>query len=317
MQISDNYGNHILYSLELPIKFARQDRLPLQFRLPHCNSKFDNVKIDVFSPLYCRLKLVRSMALIVRKYGGSSVTRSDQIISIADQAKKTLERGDKLVLVVSARQGRTDHLIEMAKMVSNEPSKSAMDRLISIGEDVSCAWLAIALEALGIPCETMSGKQAGIITDANFGNANIIEIHSQEISRVLSENKIPIVAGFQGVTKEGELTTLGRGGSDVTAVAIASALSADICEICGDVDGVYTADPKAVQGASRLEQIDYKTMLEWSLSGARVFDHKAVKYAQKHQVPVRVMHADRRNKGTLISPKVAFIKIKNQESASN
>ena len=257
------------------------------------------------------------MALIVRKYGGSSVTRSDQIISIANQAKKTSERGDKLVLVVSARQGRTDHLIEMAKMVSNEPSKSAMDRLISIGEDVSCAWLAIALEALEIPCETMSGKEAGIITDANFGNANITEIHSQEISRVLGENKIPIVAGFQGITKDGELTTLGRGGSDVTAVAIASALSADICEICGDVDGVYTADPKAVKGASRLEQIDYKTMLEWSLSGARVFDHKAVKYAQKHQVPVRVMHADRRNKGTLISPKVAFIKIKNQGSASN
>ena len=148
-----------------------------------------------------------------------------------------------------------------------------MDRLISIGEDVSCAWLAIALEALGIPCEKMSGIQAGIITDANFGNANIIEIHSQEISRVLGENKIPIVAGFQGVTRNGELTTLGRGGSDVTAVAIASELSADICEICGDVDGVYTADPKEVQGASRLEQIDYKTMLEWSL-GARVFDHR-------------------------------------------
>ena len=257
------------------------------------------------------------MALIVSKYGGSSVTRSDQIILIAKEAKKTLSRGDKLVLVVSARQGRTDHLIEMAKMVSTNPSKKAVDRLISIGEDVSCAWLAIALEAEGIPTETMTGAQAGIITDDNFGNADIIKVNSKEVRRVLGENKTPIIAGFQGITENSDPTTLGRGGSDVSAVAIAAAINADICEICGDVDGVYTADPKAVKGASRLEQIDYQTMLEWSLSGARVFHHKAVVYAKKHQVPVRVMHSDRRNKGTLISPSVAVVKLNYQQNASN
>lgn len=257
------------------------------------------------------------MALIVRKYGGSSVTRSDQIISIARDAKNTIAKGDRLVLVVSARQGRTDHLIEMAKMVSVKPSKKSIDRLISTGEDVSCAWLAIALEAEGIPTETMTGAQAGIITDDNFGDADIIQVNAKEVRRVLGENKIPIIAGFQGITKDSDPTTLGRGGSDVSAVAIAAAINADICEICGDVDGVYTADPKAVQGASRLDQIDYQTMHEWSLSGARVFHHKAVLYAKKHQVPVRVMHADRRNKGTLISPSVAFVKINDEETASN
>lgn len=240
------------------------------------------------------------MALIIQKFGGSSVSTTENIQRVASKILQTRAAGHEVVVVVSAMGGETDRLINLTKLIQNDPDPREYAVLLATGEQVSIALLAMALLAQGCPARSVTGPQAHIYTDAQHKKARILNVDCQELRRILSAGQVPVVAGFQGISAEGDLTTLGRGGSDVTAVALAAALQADECQIYTDVEGVYTADPKIVPKAQCLAEITFPEMLEFSGLGAKVLQQRAVEFAGKHQVPLRVLSTFSDGLGTLI-----------------
>jgi aspartate kinase len=243
-----------------------------------------------------------AMGLIVQKYGGSSVADSGKIQGVARRVVETAAGGHGVVVVVSAMGKTTDGLIRLAHEITPTPDERELDMLLATGEQVSIALLAMAIGALGHKARSFTGEQAGIRTDAAHTRARILEIDGDKVRRALDEGHVAIVAGFQGVTAEdGDITTLGRGGSDLTAVALAAALHADVCEIYTDVDGVYTADPNIVPEARKLDRISYDEMLEMASLGAKVLQTRSVEFAKKYGVPVHVRSTFRTEPGTLVT----------------
>lgn len=241
------------------------------------------------------------MALIVQKYGGTSVGTVERIKAVAEKVKGFRERGDDVVVVVSAMSGETNRLIGLAKDIQNQPNPREMDVLVSTGEQVTIALLCMALEELGCPAKSYTGNQVKILTDNSHTKARIQEIDDANMRSDLSEGKVVVVAGFQGVDQGGNITTLGRGGSDTTGVALAAALKADECQIYTDVDGVYTTDPRVVDSARRMEKITFEEMLEMASLGSKVLQIRAVEFAGKYKVPLRVLHSFQDGPGTLIT----------------
>ncbi|MDR3346465.1 MAG: aspartate kinase [Campylobacteraceae bacterium] len=239
--------------------------------------------------------------LIVQKYGGTSVGTLERIKAVAERVIESKKEGNDLVVVVSAMSGETNKLIEQAEFFSKTPSQAEMDMLLSAGERVTSALVAIALNELGYPSVALSGRQAGIITDSFHTKAHIDHIDTIYMQNLLKEGKIIVVAGFQGTTKEGKVTTLGRGGSDLSAVAIAGALKADLCEIFTDVDGVYTTDPRIEPKAKKLDKISYDEMLELASLGAKVLQNRSVELAKKLEVTLTTRNSFNKNEGTLIT----------------
>ncbi len=240
------------------------------------------------------------MALIVKKFGGTSLGSTERIKRVARLVADSRRGGDRLVVVVSAMQGETDRLYRLAQNASSRPDSREMDMLISSGERVSIALLAMALQDLDCPAQSFTGRQVGIITDEAFTQARIREIRCERIWKALNEGKVAVVAGFQGITLTQDVTTLGRGGSDLTAVALAAALKADVCEVYTDVDGVYTADPNIVPEARKLKQISYEEMLEMASLGAQILQTRSVEYAANHKVPLHVRSAFGEDSGTMV-----------------
>lgn len=240
------------------------------------------------------------MALIVQKYGGSSVADIDRIRNVANRVAEYRRRGDQVVVVVSAMKGVTDNLIGMAKSFMTVPSEREMDVLLSTGEQTTIALLAIALQSMDIPAASLTGAQAGIVTDGVHSKAKILNITPEKIHELLNSGNVTIVAGFQGQTSKGHITTLGRGGSDLTAIALAAALEADLCQIFTDVDGVYTCDPRVVQSAKKLEDISYDEMLELASLGAKVMQSRSVEFAKKFSVVFEVRSSLNDNPGTIV-----------------
>ncbi|WAM34490.1 aspartate kinase [Caldicellulosiruptor morganii] len=240
------------------------------------------------------------MGIVVQKYGGTSVADKERIFRAARRAIAEYEKGNKVVVVVSAQGDTTDELIEKAKEINENPSKREMDMLLSTGEQISIALMAMAIEKLGYPVISLTGWQAGIKTDSNYSNARIKEIDTERLQRELDKRNIVVVAGFQGINKYDDITTLGRGGSDTTAVALAAALKADKCEIYTDVDGVYTADPRIVPNASKLKEISYDEMLELATLGAKVLHNRSVELAKKYNIPIVVRSSFNDNEGTVV-----------------
>ncbi len=240
--------------------------------------------------------------LIVQKYGGTSVANVERIKAVADRVVRTAREGNEVVVVVSAMAGETDKLIGLAHQLSSSPSEREMDLLLSSGERVTSALTAIAIESLGHKAMAFTGRQMGIITDTVHTKARIERITGERARKVIEEGFIVVVAGFQGITEgEDAVTTLGRGGSDLSAVAIASALNADLCEIYTDVDGVYTTDPNIVPEARKLEKISYEEMLELASLGAKVLQTRSVEFAMKYEVPVVVRSSFNDHPGTLVT----------------
>jgi aspartate kinase len=240
------------------------------------------------------------MSLIVQKYGGTSVAGAERIRSVADRIARRVEAGDRLVVVVSAMGDTTDELLALAGQMTDRPEEREMDLLLSTGEIVSCTLLAMALKHIGRPAVALSGPQAGIGTDKRYGRARILKVDPHRIERELAQGNVVIVAGFQGMTEELDITTLGRGGSDTTAVALAAALKAERCEIYTDVDGIYTADPRIVPEASKLDAISYEEMLELASYGAQVMHPRAVELGHVYNVPILVASSFKDAPGTLI-----------------
>jgi aspartate kinase len=240
------------------------------------------------------------MALIVQKYGGTSVGNTDRIKNVAARVAKYYARGDQIVVVVSAMSGVTDGLIKLAKDIAPLPSEREMDMLLATGEQQTIALTAIALHAVNIPAVSMTGAQAGIITDVVHTKAKIHNITPKRVHELLDAGNVVIVAGFQGETKDGQITTLGRGGSDLTAIALAAALKADLCQIYTDVDGVYTADPRLVPNANKLSEISYDEMLELASLGAKVMQSRSVEFAKKFGVVFEVRSSLNENPGTIV-----------------
>jgi aspartate kinase len=240
------------------------------------------------------------MALIVQKYGGTSVGSTDRIKNVVARVARHRAQGDQVVVVVSAMKGVTDNLIKMAGELTPLPSEREMDVLLSTGEQTTIALTAMALHALDIPAASLTGAQAGIVTDGVHTKAKIRNISPKEVHRLLDAGQVVIVAGFQGQTSEGLITTLGRGGSDLTAIALASALKADLCQIYTDVDGVYTADPRIIPGAKKLQEISYDEMLELAGLGAKVMQSRSVEFAKKFGVIFEVRSSLNDNPGTLV-----------------
>ena len=240
------------------------------------------------------------MALIVQKYGGTSVGNVDRIKNVAAKIKSFWDRGDKVVVVVSARSGVTNELIARAKSICPNPSEREMDMMLATGEQETIALTAMALHAIGVPAVSRTGAQAGIITDTSHSRAQIAKLTGGDILDRLDEGKVVIVAGFQGLSSENEITTLGRGGSDLTAIALAAAIKADICQIYTDVDGVYTADPRIVLPARKLERICYEEMLELASSGSKVMQSRSVEFAQKYGVTFEVRSSFNNQPGTIV-----------------
>ncbi len=242
------------------------------------------------------------MGLVVQKYGGSSVADAERIKRVAERIVSARRRGDDVVTVVSAMGDTTDELLDLAKQVTPLPSGRELDMLLTAGERISMALLAMAIETLGCEARSFTGSQAGVITTGRHGKARIIDVTPGRIRSALDEGAIAIVAGFQGVSQDTkDITTLGRGGSDTTAVALAAALSADVCEIYTDVDGVYSADPRIVPRARRLDRITYEEMLEMAACGARVLMLRCVEYARRYGIPVHVRSSYAYQPGTIIS----------------
>ncbi len=240
--------------------------------------------------------------LIVQKYGGTSVGNPERIRNVAKRVCRTREEGHDVVVVVSAMSGETDKLINLASQVSDNPDPREMDMLVSTGERVTIALLAMAIQALGYKAQSFTGRQAGIISDSVHTKARIEKITCERVTNALKEGKIAVVAGFQGITEQSDdVTTLGRGGSDLTAVAVAAALKADFCDIYTDVDGVYTTDPNMVPQARKLDKISYDEMLELASLGAKVLQTRSVEFAKKYTVPVRVLSSFNDNPGTLVT----------------
>jgi aspartate kinase len=241
------------------------------------------------------------MGLIVQKYGGSSVADAQKIRGVARRVIKTAKAGHGVVVVVSAMGKTTDGLIRLAQKVTATPPEREMDMLLATGEQVSIALLAMAIDAAGHKARSFTGEQAGIRTDAAHTRARIVGIDGDKVRRAVDDGHVAIVAGFQGVTEEDDITTLGRGGSDLTAVALAAALHADVCEIYTDVEGVFTADPNIVPEAKKLDRISYDEMLEMASLGAKVLQARSVEFAKKYGVPVHVRSTFKRNPGTLVT----------------
>jgi aspartate kinase len=242
------------------------------------------------------------VALVVQKYGGSSVADADGIKRVAQRIVVTRKAGHAVVVVVSAMGDSTDELHDLARQVSPLPPARELDMLLTSGERISMALLAMAIANLGLSARSFTGSQAGVITDDVHGKARIIDVTPGRISGALADGAIPIVAGFQGVSANGkDITTLGRGGSDTTAVALAAALKADVCEIYTDVDGIFTADPRIVPAARRIPAIRYEEMLEMAASGAKVLQVRCVEYARRYAVPIHVRSSFSNRAGTWVS----------------
>ncbi len=243
------------------------------------------------------------MALIVQKFGGTSVGSVERIEQVADKVKKFRDAGDDLVVVLSAMSGETNRLIDLAKAISGDqqPLPRELDVIVSTGEQVTIALLAMALNKRGVPAVSYTGSQVRILTDSAHTKARILQIDDQKIRTDLKAGRVVVVAGFQGVDEHGNITTLGRGGSDTTGVALAAALKADECQIYTDVDGVYTTDPRVVPVAQRLDKITFEEMLEMASLGSKVLQIRAVEFAGKYNVPLRVLHSFKEGPGTLIT----------------
>ncbi|ANE02992.1 aspartate kinase [Corynebacterium crudilactis] len=242
------------------------------------------------------------MALVVQKYGGSSLESAERIRNVAERIVATKKAGNDVVVVCSAMGDTTDELLELAAAVNPVPPAREMDMLLTAGERISNALVAMAIESLGAEAQSFTGSQAGVLTTERHGNARIIDVTPGRVREALDEGKVCIVAGFQGVNKETrDVTTLGRGGSDTTAVALAAALHADVCEIYSDVDGVYTADPRIVPNAKKLDKLSFEEMLELAAVGSKILVLRSVEYARAFNVPLRVRSSYSNDSGTLIA----------------
>jgi len=239
--------------------------------------------------------------LIVQKYGGSSVADVDKIASVARRVARTAAEGHRVVVVVSAMGRTTDGLVDLAHAVTPTPDPRELDVVLATGEQVTIGLLAMALQAQGVPARSFTGPQVGLVTDAAHTRARITRITGERIGAALEAGQVAVVAGFQGISEAGDLTTLGRGGSDLTGVALAAALKADVCEIFTDVDGVYTADPNVVPDARKLARVSYDEMLEMAALGARVLQARSVEFAKKYGVPVHVRSTFKPDPGTLVT----------------
>ncbi|MGH7865746.1 MAG: aspartate kinase [Candidatus Binataceae bacterium] len=240
------------------------------------------------------------MGLIVQKYGGTSVGSSERIKAVAERVGAASKRGDRVVVVVSAMAGETDRLFGLARELSDSPNSREADALVATGEQVSAALLAIRLQAIGLPTVSLLAHQLKIATDSNHGRAKIKAIECDRVTKALGDGYIAVIAGYQGVNPQGDITTLGRGASDLTAVALAAALKADVCEIYTDVDGVYTADPNIVPDAKKLDRVSYDEMLEMASLGANVLQSRSVELARRYNVPLIVRSSVTDAEGTWI-----------------
>ena len=240
------------------------------------------------------------MGLIVQKYGGTSVGSIEKIKRVAEKVIEYCKKGDRIVVVLSAMAGQTDALIKLSKEITDAPDTRELDVLMSTGEQVSVSLFAMAVKSMGYDCRSLLGFQAVIYTDQIYGKARIRKIETDRILRELDENRIIAVAGFQGIDERKNITTLGRGGSDTTAVALAAALNADLCEIFTDVEGVFSADPNICSQARKLERISYEEMLEFASLGAKVLDIRSVEFAKKFNVPLHVRSSFMRSNGTMV-----------------
>lgn len=240
------------------------------------------------------------MSLIVKKFGGSSVADANKLRNVANRIVESYDKGDQVIVVVSAQGDTTDDLIEKAKEVNPKPSKREMDMLLSTGEQITISLLAMTLEQMGYPVISLTGWQAGFETNADYSNARIKHINPERINAELDKNNIVIVAGFQGVNKYDDITTLGRGGSDTSAVALAAAFGADLCEIYTDVRGVYTADPRIVKDARQLSEVSYDEILELASLGANVLHNRSVELAKKYNVNLEVLSSFEKVPGTIV-----------------
>lgn len=244
------------------------------------------------------------MALIVQKYGGSSVADAESIKRVAKRIAESKRAGNDVVVVVSAMGDTTDELLDLARQVTPMPPQREMDILLTAGERISMSLLAMAINNLGVKAKSFTGQQAGVITDAVHGKAHIVDVVPHRIRETIEKGSVAIVAGFQGVTKEtNDVTTLGRGGSDTTAVALAAGLAADVCEIYTDVDGVFTADPRIVPSARKLDRVTYEEMLEMAASGAKVLMLRCVEYGRRYGVPIHVRSSFSGKVGTFVTDK--------------
>ena len=249
------------------------------------------------------------MSLIVKKFGGSSVANRDRVFNVANRIIEDYKNGNDVIVVVSAQGDTTDELIEKAKEINpKNPSKREMDMLLSAGEQISIALLAMAIEKLGCPVTSLLGWQAGFETDSHHGIARIKRVNSERIRNEISKGNIVIVAGFQGLNKYDDITTLGRGGSDTSAVAIAASMNADLCQIYTDVDGVYSADPRKVPNAVKMDEISYDEMLELASLGAQVLNNRSVEMAKKYNVELEVLSSLEVKPGTIVKETVKMEK---------
>ncbi|MDQ0975624.1 aspartate kinase [Neobacillus niacini] len=246
------------------------------------------------------------MGLIVQKFGGTSVGSVERILNVAQRVKDETDQGNQVVVVVSAMGKSTDQLVDLAKEISATPNKRDMDMLLSTGEQVTIALLSMALNEQNLPAVSFTGWQAGIVTEPVHGNARITTINTEAVKNQLAAGKVVIVAGFQGITENGEITTLGRGGSDTTAVALAAALKADKCDIYTDVTGVFTTDPRYVKSARKLQSVSYDEMLELANLGAGVLHPRAVEFAKNYQVKLEVRSSMERVEGTVIEEEASM-----------
>ncbi|GAB2652460.1 aspartate kinase [Saccharopolyspora gloriosae] len=250
------------------------------------------------------------MALVVQKYGGSSLESADRIKKVAERIVETRKAGNDVVVVCSAMGDTTDEMLDLAQRVNPAPPERELDMLLTAGERISNALVAMAVEALGEQARSFSGSQAGVITTSAHQNARIIDVTPGRVQEALAEGQVVLVAGFQGVAQDTkDITTLGRGGSDTTAVAVAAAMNADVCEIYTDVDGVYTADPRIVPDAKHLEHVTYEEMLELAATGAKVLHLRAVEYARRYGVTLHVRSSYSPKPGTLISGSVEDLSV--------
>ncbi len=240
------------------------------------------------------------MGLIVQKFGGTSVADLGRIQNVAKRVSKTFDQGNDLVVILSAMAGVTDNLLDMAARITQTPDKSELDVLLATGEQTTAALLAMTLKDMNYPAKSLMGHQAEVLTDTAYGNARIMEIGAKRIIELIKKHNIVVVAGFQGCDINGNITTLGRGGSDTSAVAIAAAIKADICEIYTDVDGIYTADPNICHKAKKIDTISYDEMLNMASLGAKVLQIRSVGFAKKYNVPVHVRSSFDEEEGTMV-----------------
>jgi len=246
------------------------------------------------------ISLGAKMSLIVKKFGGTSVGNLERIRNVANRIVKTYDAGNDVVVILSAMAGITDGLIEMAEKITPSPDKREMDVLLSTGEQTSAALLSITLKSMGYPALSLLGYQAEVMTDCTFGSARILDVGANRIKEYLKDRHIIIVAGFQGCDEEGNITTLGRGGSDTSAVAIAAAIKADSCEIYTDVDGIYTTDPNICDKARKMDKVSFDEMLEMASLGAKVLQIRSVELAKKYNVPIHVRSSFNEEEGTMV-----------------